>query len=127
MSPQRKTALVSIGIVVCLLGVKLVVGIAAGSLGLLSEAAHSGVDLVAALLPFFAGGVAGRPADRGHNYGHGKAEHLAALGEAAVLALLSLLIASRAVTHLVGSTQPDVHATWYALAATAFVIVVDLV
>src|SRR3954452_22260540 len=137
MSPQRKTALVSIGIVVCLLGVKLVVGIAAGSLGLLSEAAHSGRDraaalapgvaLVAALLTFFAVGVASRPADRAHNYGHGKAEHLAALGEAAVLALLSLLIAWRALTHLFGSTTPDVQATWYALVATAAIIVVDLV
>src|SRR4051812_23077624 len=127
MSPQRKTALVSIGIVVCLLGVKLVVGIAAGSLGLLSEAAHSGVDLVAALLTFFAVGVASRPADRGHNYGHGKAEHLAALGEAAVLALVSLLIAWRAVTHLFGSSTPDVQATGYALVATAAIIVVDLV
>jgi cation diffusion facilitator family transporter len=127
MSPQRKTALVSIGIVVCLLAVKLVVGIAAGSLGLLSEAAHSGVDLVAALLTFFAVGVASRPADRGHNYGHGKAEHLAALGEAAVLVLVSLFIAWRALTHLVGSTQPSVEATWYALVAIAGVVVVDLV
>jgi cation diffusion facilitator family transporter len=127
MSPQRKTALVSIGIVVCLLAVKLVVGIAAGSLGLLSEAAHSGVDLVAALLTFFAVGVASRPADRGHNYGHGKAEHLAALGEAAVLFLLSLLIAWRAISHLVGSSTPEVQATWYALVAIAGVVVVDLV
>jgi cation diffusion facilitator family transporter len=86
MSPQRRTALVSIFAALALIGLKLAAGIHAGSLGLLSEAAHSGTDLVAALLTFFAVGVAGRPADPGHPYGHGKAEHLAALAEAALLA-----------------------------------------
>jgi cation diffusion facilitator family transporter len=61
-----------------LIAIKLVTGLASGSLGLVSEAIHSGTDLVAALLTFFAVGVAGRPADPGHPYGHGKAEHLAA-------------------------------------------------
>ncbi len=67
---------------VVLIALKLGAGLASGSLGLLSEAIHSGTDLVAALLTFFAVGVAGRPADPGHPYGHGKAEHLAALAEA---------------------------------------------
>ena len=73
MSPQRRIALVSVGAAVVLIGIKLAAGIATGSLGLVSEAAHSGTDLVAALLTFFAVGVAGRPADRGHPFGHGKA------------------------------------------------------
>ena len=85
MSPQRRTALVSVGAAVALMGIKLGTGLASGSLGLVSEALHSGTDLVAALLTFFAIGVAGRPADRSHPYGHGKAEHLAALAEAGVL------------------------------------------
>ena len=63
MSPQRRTALVSVFAALVLIGLKLAAGIHAGSLGLLSEAAHSGTDLVAALLTFFAVGVAGRPAD----------------------------------------------------------------
>ena len=83
MSPQRRTALVSVGAAVALMGIKLGTGLASSSLGLVSEALHSGTDLVAALLTFFAIGVAGRPADRSHPYGHGKAEHLAALAEAA--------------------------------------------
>ena len=82
MTPQRRTALVSIGAAAALVALKLGTGLASGSLGLVSEALHSGTDLVAALLTFFAIGVAGRPADRGHQYGHGKAEHLAALAEA---------------------------------------------
>src|SRR3972149_3726085 len=81
VSPQRRIALVSVAAALVLIAIKLAAGLASGSLGLLSEAAHSGTDLVAALLTFFAVGVAGRPADRGHPYGHGKAEHLSALGE----------------------------------------------
>src|SRR5438132_10015158 len=96
MSPQRRTALVSVVAAVALIGLKLGTGIATGSLGLLSEAAHSGTDLVAALLTFFAVGVAGRPADTGHQYGHGKAEHLSALAEATILVALSVVIAWRA-------------------------------
>ena len=72
-------------------------GLATGSLGLLSEALHSGTDLVAALLTFFAVGIAVRPADRHHAYGHGKAEHLAALAEASILALLSVGVGIAAV------------------------------
>ena len=126
MSPQRRTALLSVVAAAALVGLKLGVGIPTHSLGLLSEAAHSGTDLVAALLTFFAVGVAIRPADRGHPYGHGKAEHLAALAEAAILVGASLFIAQRAVSHLVGRSEPTVHAAWYALAALGVVIAIDL-
>jgi cation diffusion facilitator family transporter len=105
VSPQRRTALVSIVAACVLIGVKLVAGIATNSLGLLSEAAHSGTDLIAAILTFVAVGVAGRPADTGHAYGHGKAEHLAALAEAALLVLVSLLIAWRALWRLLGLAE----------------------
>ena len=68
-----------------LLVLKLVTGLVTGSLGLIAEAAHSGTDLAAATLTLLALRVAVRPADREHPYGHGKAEHLAALAEGAVL------------------------------------------
>jgi len=121
----RRTALVSVFAAAALVVVKLVTGLATGSLGLISEAMHSGTDLVAALLTFFALGVAARPADVGHAYGHGKAEHLAALAEAAALALASLFIAVRAVQQIAGNVDTHVDATWYALAVIAAVIVVD--
>jgi cation diffusion facilitator family transporter len=127
MSPQRRTALVSIAAACGLIAVKLVSGLATNSLGLLSEAAHSGTDLVAAILTFVAVGVAVRPADTGHPYGHGKAEHLAALGEAALLVAASLLIAWRALGRLFGSNSTQVDPRWYALVVIAIVIVVDLV
>ncbi|HSC73784.1 MAG TPA: cation diffusion facilitator family transporter [Gaiellaceae bacterium] len=126
MHPQRRTALISIGAAVALIALKLGAGLAANSLGLVSEAAHSGTDLIAALLTFFAVGVAVRPADVKHQYGHGKAEHLGALAEAAVLVVASAFIAWRAITHLVGSRPTSVEATWYAFLVIGIVIVIDL-
>jgi cation diffusion facilitator family transporter len=125
MTPQRRIALVSVVAAAVLAVLKLGAGLASGSLGLVSEAAHSGTDLVAALLTLFAVGVAIRPADRAHPYGHGKAEHLAALAEAAILVGVSLVIAWRAVVHLSGGDEPKVDATWYAFVVIAVVIVVD--
>jgi cation diffusion facilitator family transporter len=126
VTPQRKTALLSVLAACALIALKLATGLATGSLGLVSEAVHSGTDLVAALLTFFAVGVAGRPADRGHQYGHGKAEHLAALAEATFLVLASLLIAWRAAMRLSASGNPTVRAEWYALVVVGVVILVDL-
>ena len=65
MTPQRRTALFSVLAAIALIGLKLGTGLATHSLGLLSEAAHSGTDLIAALLTLFAVGVAARPADTG--------------------------------------------------------------
>jgi cation diffusion facilitator family transporter len=126
VSPQRRTALVSVVAAAVLVAIKLAVGLATGSLGLVSEAAHSGTDFVAALLTFFALGVAGRPADVGHQYGHGKAEHLAALAEAAFLMLVSLVVAGAAVARLVGAREGEVDVTWYALAVVVVVMAVDV-
>src|SRR5688572_26719180 len=114
MHPQRRTALVSVLAAAALVALKLAAGLASGSLGLVSEALHSATDLVAALLTFFAVGVALRPADTGHQYGHGKAEHLAALAEASFLVVASLAIAGLALSHLVGASESEVDATWYA-------------
>src|SRR5436190_21486097 len=104
-----------------LVAVKLVTGLATGSLGFVSEAIHSGTDLVAALLTFFAIGVALRPADPGHAYGHGKAEHLAALAEGAILVLASLFVAARAIMRLTGASPSHVDAAWYAFVVLVFV------
>jgi cation diffusion facilitator family transporter len=124
MSPQRRTALVSVFAALVLIALKLVAGIHSGSLGLLSEAAHSGTDLVAALLTFFAIGVAGRPPDIGHPYGHGKAENLGALAEAAILVVASLVIAASAVFRLIDGAH-EVHVDAFALAVIGIVVGVD--
>ena len=110
---------------VALVALKLGTGLATHSLGLVSEALHSGTDLVAALLTFFAVGVAVRPADVQHAYGHGKAEHLAALAEGGILVLASLFISWQAIARLAGSSVSHVNAAWYAFAVLAVVLAVD--
>jgi cation diffusion facilitator family transporter len=125
MSPQRRTALVSVGAACLLIAIKLAAGLASGSLGLLAEAAHSGTDLAAALLTFFALSVAVRPADPGHPFGHGKAQNLAALAEAGFLIAVSLVIAGVAVARLAGVVDFQVEATWWTFAAIALVIAID--
>src|SRR5437773_3770330 len=126
MTPQRRTALVSVGAACALIALKLSAGVASGSLGLVSEALHSGTDLVAALLTFFAVGVAVRPADSQHQYGHGKAEHLAALFEASVLALVSAGVAGLAVARLAGWVQIEVDPRWYAFLVVGLVLAIDV-
>jgi cation diffusion facilitator family transporter len=126
MTPQQRTALLSVAAAAALVTLKLVTGLLSHSLGLLAEALHSGTDLVAALLTFLAVRVAGRPADRDHPYGHGKAEHLAALGEAGFLVLVSLLISVQSLTRLIGGDHGNVRATWYALVVLGVVIVIDV-
>ncbi len=68
-------------------GLKLVVGVTTGSLGILSEAAHSGLDLIASILTFFSVRVSDKPADADHQYGHGKVENFSAFVETGLLLL----------------------------------------
>src|SRR5258707_2784604 len=79
---------------------KIVVGIATGSLGILSEAAHSGLDLMAAIITFFSVRVSDKPADADHQYGHGKIENFSAFIETGLLLLTCLWIISEAVKRL---------------------------
>ena len=125
MSPQRRTALVSVLAAAALVAIKLATGLATDSLGLISEALHSGTDFVAALMTFFAVGVATRPADTRHQYGHEKAEHLAALAEATILVGASLFIAWRAAATLLGEAEATVDPTWYAFVVIGVVIAID--
>src|SRR3954464_14910746 len=122
---QQRTALLSVAAACFLVAVKLATGLATGSLGILAEAAHSGTDLVAALLTLFAVRIAVRPADQEHHYGHGKAEHLAALAESTFLILVSAFLAFQAVSRLLADTPHHVNTTWWSFLVLAVVIVVD--
>jgi cation diffusion facilitator family transporter len=123
-APQR-TALLSVAAAIFLVAIKLVAGLVSGSLALVAEAAHSGTDLVAALLTLFAIRVAVRPADQEHHYGHGKAEHLAALAESTFLLLVSAFLAWQAVDRLTAGTPPEIEAAWWTFAVLGVVIVFD--
>jgi cation diffusion facilitator family transporter len=123
---RQRIAMVSVVAAAFLVAVKLVTGLVTGSLAFIAEAGHSGTDLVAALLTFFAVRVALRPPDSEHHYGHGKAEHLAALGESAFLLLVSLFIGFESLRRLVdGGSGHGVDVTWWALVVLVVVIVVD--
>jgi cation diffusion facilitator family transporter len=126
MSARQRTALFSVVAAGALVVLKLTVGLVSGSLGLVAEAVHSGTDLVAALLTFLAIRVAVRPADRGHPFGHGKAEHLAALGEGAILIVASGVIAVESISRLSDPHHPGANAAWYTFATIGVVIAVDL-
>jgi cation diffusion facilitator family transporter len=124
MSTARRTALLSFLAALALVATKLLVGLATSSLGILAEALHSGLDAVAALLSLYAVGVAERPPDEQHQYGHGKAQHLAALSEAAILAAVAIWIGFEAVVRLRtggGDVQPE----WYAFVLLFGVLIVD--
>jgi cation diffusion facilitator family transporter len=81
-------------------GLKIVVGVTTGSLGILSEAAHSGLDLVAAVVTFFSVRVSDKPADADHQYGHGKVENFSAFIETGLLLLTCVWIISESFKRL---------------------------
>jgi cation diffusion facilitator family transporter len=93
-------AATSVVAAIFLTGLKLVIGIMTGSLGILAEAAHSALDLAAALITFFAVRVSDRPADETHLYGHGKVENLSALAETVLLLVTCVWIIYEAFNRL---------------------------
>lgn len=97
---KQTVAASSVGAAVGLTTLKLVVGLWTGSLGLLAEAAHSGLDLVAALLTFWAVRVSSRAPDATHHYGHGKVENLSALAQTVLLFLTCGWILYEAIDRL---------------------------
>ncbi len=97
---KNRAALSSVIAAIFLTSFKIVVGIATGSLGILAEAAHSGLDLVAALVTWFAVRIADRPPDKHHLYGHGKVENLSALFETLLLLVTCAWIIYEALQRL---------------------------
>ncbi len=98
---KRLIALSSVAAGIGLTLFKVAIGLATGSLGILAEAAHSGLDLVAALMTFLAVRLADRPPDPSHPYGHGKVENLSAFLEAGLLLVTAAWIGFEAVQRLV--------------------------
>jgi len=99
-SEKRAVALNSIFAAVAITGLKVVVGITTGSLGILSEAAHSGLDLVAAAVTYFSVRVSDLPADANHQYGHGKVENFSAFIETGLLLATCVWIVYEATKRL---------------------------
>lgn len=125
MNSQQKTALISVGAAFGLIALKVTTGLITGSLAFLSGALDSGLDLVTALMTFVAVGLAARPADVEHPWGHAKIEHLAALGESTLLFVISIWIGVSASERLASDSPPEVDATWWAILVILIVMAVD--
>jgi cation diffusion facilitator family transporter len=97
---KRSAAGNSVLAAILITGLKIAVGVTTGSLGILSEAAHSGLDLIASLLTFFSVGVSDKPADAEHQYGHGKVENFSAFVETGLLLLTCAWIIYEAALRL---------------------------
>ena len=122
---KEKVALGSIAASVGLTIAKAIVGVASGSLAILSEAAHSLIDFAATVMTYFAVRVSGKPADEEHHYGHGKIESVTALAETALLFLLSGVVIWEAAQRLLRQQDHAVQATFWAFTVIIASIVVD--
>ncbi len=119
-----KAALSSVVAAIFLTAFKLVIGLMTGSLGILSEAAHSGLDLVAAVMTYFAVKVADKPADKEHTYGHGKFENLSALFETLLLLVTCAWIIYEAVKRIFFH-EVHIEVNFWSFAVMITAIIVD--
>jgi len=115
---KKQAALISVFAAIILTGFKLVVGLLTNSLGILSEALHSGLDLVAAVITYFSVRVSDKPADEKHNYGHGKIENFSAFMETILLLITCTWIIYEAVNRLV------LHETDIKISVWSYIVVI---
>lgn len=123
---KKGVALASVLAAVLLTTSKLVVGILTGSLGILSEAAHSGLDFLAAAMTYLSVRVSGKEADRKHTYGHGKIENLSALFETLLLLITCIWIFYEAGERLLGGKHVQVDANIWAFLVMILSILIDI-
>jgi cation diffusion facilitator family transporter len=117
---KKRAALLSVGSALLLVSLKAFLVIRTGSLGVLSEALHSGLDLIAAIITFLSIRVSDQPADERHPYGHGKFENFSAFVETGLLVLTALYVIYEAFDRLFFHTvhiQPSVTAVLVLLVA----------
>jgi cation diffusion facilitator family transporter len=124
-SEKEQVALTSIAASAALTIAKAIVGVSTGSLAILSEAGHSLIDFGATVMTYAAVRVSGKPADEQHHYGHGKVESISALGETALLFLLSGVVIWEGVKRLFGGVSHPVEANLWAFGVIAASIVID--
>lgn len=120
---KKNVALISVFAAIFLTGFKLVIGILTGSLGILSEALHSGLDLIAAVITYFSVRISDKPADKEHNYGHGKIENFSALVETILLVITCAWIIYEAIGRLLsGRTHIEITLWSYVVVVSSIII-----
>ena len=121
---KRTVAANSVFAAIAITVLKTVVGVGTGSLGILSEAAHSGLDLVAAIVTLFSVRISDKPADADHQYGHGKIENFSAFIETGLLLITCVVIIYEAVKRLFFH-RVEIEPSWAAFAVMFVSIGVD--
>jgi cation diffusion facilitator family transporter len=122
----HKAALTSLIAALFLTTFKIVIGFQTNSLGILAEAAHSALDLVAAAVTFWAVKISAKPADQDHHFGHGKVENISSLVETFLLWITCGWIAFEAFNRLFGHSQhAEIQANFWAFLALTISIIVD--
>ena len=120
---KKRVAGISVFAAIFLTGFKLVIGLLTGSLGILSEALHSALDLIAAVITYFTVRISDKPADKHHHFGHGKTENFSALLETILLIITCVWIVYEAVNRLVsGNTHIQVTVWSYVVVITSIVV-----
>jgi cation diffusion facilitator family transporter len=120
---KRRVALSSMSAAAAMTLLKLAVGLFSGSLGVLSDAAHSALDLAGAVLTFFSVRVADKPADEDHTYGHGKVENISAFFEAGLMAVSCVWIIREALVRIARHEIAQRHSIWPVLVLLASIAV----
>ncbi len=111
-SEKRRVALHSMLAAAAMTLLKLAAGIVSGSLGVLSDAAHSALDLAGAALTFFSVRVSDKPADEDHTYGHGKIENISSLAEAGLMVISCAWIIYEAIERILSRNVELHHSFW---------------
>jgi cation diffusion facilitator family transporter len=120
---KKRVAGISVFAAIFLTGFKLIIGILTGSLGILSEALHSALDLVAAVITYFTVRVSDKPADKHHHFGHGKTENFSALLETILLIITCVWIVYEAINRLVsGNTHIEVTIWSYIVVISSIIV-----
>ncbi len=123
MNEKKQVALLSVFAAILLTGSKAVIGLLTGSLGILSEALHSGLDLVAAVITYFSVRISDKPADDDHHYGHGKIENVSALAETFLLFITCAWIVYEAIHRLTtGKVEIEVTVWSYVVVISSIII-----
>ena len=125
LKEKKQAALISVFAAIVLTGFKLVIGLVTNSLGILSEALHSGLDLVAAVITYFSVRISDKPADEKHNYGHGKIENFSAFMETILLLITCTWIIYEAVNRLV-SHETDIKISVWSYIVVVTSILIDI-
>lgn len=120
---KKRVAGLSVIAAIFLTGFKLLIGLLTGSLGILSEALHSGLDLIAAVITYFSVRISDKPADKEHHFGHGKIENFSALIETLLLVITCVWIVYEAINRLVsGNTHIEVTVWSYVVVISSIAI-----